>query len=233
MRDCLDKIEVYRDKWSSCVIRWCGPALECNGKGAPSHTPPQFVTLAHKGYRTLTWLTIANYRAGINTTARLAPDTAWFLHLQEGWINSSSQQHHCHNKLALPREVTGRITSILQRLTKWFNPAASLGSVSAQQWLTINALMRLMCWKTLWKSPLGKSCNSPAAARLHGLEEQLCIWPSASSLPRGAVPYLPWWLWLLTLMEEFDTFPLFCKGQLTHARGNTLLSQWLKTKQKK
>lgn len=166
MRDRMEKSEVFWDKWPSCVIRWCGPALECDGKGAPSHILPQFITLGHKGYHILTWLRIANYRARINLTVHLAPDTAWFSHLQEGRINSSSQQHHCHNKLALPREVTGRITSILERLTKQFNPAASLGSVLAQQWLTRNAHMPLMCWKTLWKFPLGKSCNSPAMARL-------------------------------------------------------------------
>lgn len=192
MHDCMEKSEVYWDKWPSCIIRWCGPALECNGKGGPSHIPPQFVTLAHKGYQIFTWLRIANYRAGINLTAHLTPDTAWVLHLQEGWINSSSQQHHCHNKLVLPREVTGRITSILQRLTKWFNPAASLGSVLAQQWLTISAHMLLMGWKTPWKSPLGKSCNSPSAARLQlSQPERAVVHLTLSFFPPQGCNFLP------------------------------------------
>lgn len=253
MHDCMEKSEVHQDKWHFCVIRWWGPAVECDGKGTPSHIPPQLVTLAHMGYRILTWLRTANYRAGINPTAHLVPDTAWFLHLQEGWINSSSQQHHCHNKLGLPREVTGRITSILQRLTKWFNPAASLGSILARQWLTINAHMLLVLeitveaspWQVLQRPRCGQAAVSTAWKSSCAFYPQL-LPSSGMQFPTCLVglDFNPDGRKSLGLRgflgasfgegcTFFDTFPSYCKGQLTRARGNTLLSQWSKTNKQK
>lgn len=92
-------------------VMWSSTGLQWKRSSQSHHT--QFVTLAHKSYHIMTWLRKANYNTRINLAAHLAPDTVWFLHLREGWINSRSQQHHCHNMLVLPREETGRITSVL------------------------------------------------------------------------------------------------------------------------
>lgn len=187
------KIRGVVRQMTSCVIRWCGPALDCNKKGAPSHIPPQFVTLEHRSYHIMTWLRKDHYNTRINLAALLAPDTAWFLHLQEDWINSSSQQHHCHNKLVLLRGVTGRITSYTTEAYKmvhhngitrqYFSPAVTHHKCSHAPCVLENTVESL-------------PSASPAIAPLelgcvrHSLEKQLCILPSASSLPRNAICYL-------------------------------------------
>lgn len=239
MHDCIEKSEVYQDKWPSCILRWYGPALEYNQKGAPSHIPSQFVTLEHERYCILTWLRTAHYRAGINLTAYLTPDTAQFLHLQEGWINSSSQQHHCHNKLMLLREVTGRITSILQRLTKWFN----LGSVLAQQWLTRNAHMLFVLENIVDVSPR-QALQQPRCSQAAigtAWKSSCAFYPQL--LPSSGMQFVTCLValdinpdgrkrlglrgvlgtYLLGGCTFFDTFPLYCKSQPAHARGNTHL----------
>lgn len=148
-------------------------------KGAPSHIPLQFVTLEHRSYHIMTWLRKDNYNMGINLAALLASDTAWFLLLQEDWINSSSQQHHCH-KLVLLKGVTGRITSYTTEAYKmvhrngiarqYFSPAVTHHKCSHAPCVLENTVESL-------------PSASPAIVPLrlgcvwHSLEKQLCIYP--------------------------------------------------------
>lgn len=204
----------------------------------------------------MTWLRKDHYNTRINLAALLAPDTAWFLHLQEDWINSSSQQHHCHNKLVLLRGVTGRITSCTTEAYKmvhhngiarqYFSPAVTHHKCSHAPCVLENTVESLPSASPAI-APLGLGCIR------HSLEKQLCILPSASSLPRDAICYLSSWVQILTLMEEslgfrcfnsphthtrsffsayflrgcpfFGTFPTYREGHLTHAKWNTLSFQ--------